>query len=135
MSNRYNMRKYKEDNMQPKSILSKSNATSTRSSRHASVSIDPAAYINYPEDQRPSFRLPQRMTSRRSTIFPTPTLCCISTPRAEDWEDSISNSSHDEKSTFASWFSRWCNPAAFLWKKEDKLKKDDQTSEVKIERM
>ena len=81
------MRKYKEDNMQPKSILSKYNATSRRSSWPASVSIDPATYVNYPEDQRPSFRLPQRMTSRHSTIFPATTLCWIGMPSADDWED------------------------------------------------
>ena len=37
-----NDRKDKEDNVQPKSILSKSVAASRRSSRPASVSIDPA---------------------------------------------------------------------------------------------
>jgi hypothetical protein len=116
---KYNHIKEK-DKVQPKSILSKSYATSRISSRQASVSIDPAENVNYPHDQRPSFRLPKRMTSCRSTIFQTPTLCCIGMTRADDWDDqeSLSNSSHDEdKRKSASWISRGYNTAAFFGEK------------------
>ena len=32
--------------------------------------------MNYPEDLRPSYRLPQRLTSRRSTAFFYSSICC-----------------------------------------------------------
>ena len=38
--------------------------------------IDPSRFVSYPDDLRPSLRLPQRLTSRRSTVFLQSSLCC-----------------------------------------------------------
>ena len=37
---------------------------------------DVTKYVNFPEDLRPSYRLPQRLTSRRSTAFFSSSTCC-----------------------------------------------------------
>ena len=43
--------------------------------------IDPSRFVAYPDDLRPSFRLPQRLTSRRSTVFLQSSLCCCQASR------------------------------------------------------
>lgn len=43
--------------------------------------IDPSRFVSYPDDLRPSFRLPQRLTSRRSTVFLQSSLCCCQASR------------------------------------------------------
>ena len=135
------------DNSHPRSIMSKPCNPSIRSSRQASVSIDPATFVNYPKDQRPSFRLPQRMTSRRSTIFPTPSLCCMNLFKTEDSEEKSpppSPSPPQPTATTArtttpppppfkqSWISRLCYPVR--WCEEDKAA-DLQISDDYIEKV
>ena len=46
-------------------------------------------YVNYPHDLRPSHRLPQRMSSRRSTALIYRSLCCglCQTLDTDTWED------------------------------------------------
>ena len=43
--------------------------------------LDPSRFVSYPDDLRPSFRLPQRLTSRRSTVFLQSSLCCCQASR------------------------------------------------------
>ena len=43
--------------------------------------LDPSRFVSYPDDLRPSFRLPQRLTSRRSTVFLQSSLCCCHASR------------------------------------------------------
>ena len=43
--------------------------------------IDTSCYVNYPDDLRPSLRLPQRLTSRRST-----SLFCTGPGLGQDWD-------------------------------------------------
>ena len=43
--------------------------------------LDPGRFVSYPEDMRPSYRLPQRLTSRRSTMFLQRSLCCCQRTR------------------------------------------------------
>ena len=50
--------------------------------------LDPSRFVSYPDDLRPSYRLPQRLTSRRSTMFLQSSLCCCQRTRERrDTED------------------------------------------------
>ena len=54
-----------------------------------SLDGDVTHYVNYPHDLRPSYRLPQRMSSRRSTTLIYGSLCCgmCQTLDTDTWED------------------------------------------------
>ena len=56
---------------------------------HQPETIDPSRYVSYPSDLRPSHRLPQRLTSRRSTVFLQSSLCCC--PGSRERRDSDSD--------------------------------------------
>ena len=47
--------------------------------------VDTSCYVNYPDDLRPSHRLPQRLTSRRSTTLLPPSLLCTGADLGHDW--------------------------------------------------
>ena len=48
--------------------------------------VDTSVYVNYPEDLRPSRRLPQRLTSRRSTTLLPASLLCTGADMGHDWD-------------------------------------------------
>ena len=48
--------------------------------------VDTSCYVNYPEDLRPSRRLPQRLTSRRSTTLLPASLLCTGADIGHDWD-------------------------------------------------
>ena len=50
--------------------------TEHESDESSEADTDPGCYVNFPDDLRPSHRLPQRLTSRRSTALFPPSLCC-----------------------------------------------------------
>ena len=48
--------------------------------------VDTSCYVNYPDDLRPSVRLPQRLTSRRSTVLLSASLLCTGADTDQDWD-------------------------------------------------
>ena len=61
-------------------------ARSSLASLPALAPVDPSQFVNYPEDKRPSRRLPMRATSRRSDIHKISLLdmcCCCSSKRKD----------------------------------------------------
>ena len=79
--------------------LNASNSTLKSSGRSSSkvsrVTIDPAAYVDYPKDTRPSYRFPKRRTSRKETTrikikrFQRTYCCCCFKGQVLDISDDV----------------------------------------------
>ena len=63
------------------SVIEKKHNREMSSPADSETELDPSRFVSYPDDLRPSYRLPQRLTSRRSTMFLQSSLCCCQRTR------------------------------------------------------